>query len=320
MGYIPLGFAFGAFAVTQGFPIWLTVLSAACIYAGSMEFTAVSLILGGVDLIQTAITAFFVNFRHIFYGLAFPLRRIRSSPARFYGIHALTDEAYALVTATLGAANLGRATYLSGRVIFGIELLCHLYWVCGVFLGAVVSGSLPFNTDCLSFALPALFITLAIDAFKQSRYRFLGVIATIWGLLAALFFGKYMLLGALSLFSLTIVLYLVWLFKRHPERIPPAPAALEGEGALDDDGAGQLGEAGKDLLGARVALGDEGEGTLPYEGALPGKMAPAGLYIEDVLPNEEELPDEAARAALPGQGALPDQAAYPSSNPDRSQP
>lgn len=76
MGYLPLGIAFGAFAVTQGFPIWLTILSAAIIYAGSMEFTAVSLILGGIDLFQIALTTLFVNFRHVFYGLSFPLRKI----------------------------------------------------------------------------------------------------------------------------------------------------------------------------------------------------------------------------------------------------
>lgn len=85
LGYVPLGFAFGVFAVTQGFPMWLAVVSSIVIYAGSMEFTAVGLILSGVSLPQIAITTFFVNFRHLFYGLSFPLHRIRSVPGRLYG-------------------------------------------------------------------------------------------------------------------------------------------------------------------------------------------------------------------------------------------
>ncbi|MDK6241504.1 AzlC family ABC transporter permease [Winkia sp. UMB10116] len=40
LGYVPLGFAFGVFAVTQGFPVWLSIVSSIVIYAGSMEFTA----------------------------------------------------------------------------------------------------------------------------------------------------------------------------------------------------------------------------------------------------------------------------------------
>ena len=210
MGYLPLGIAFGAFAVTQGFPIWLTILSAAIIYAGSMEFTAVSLILGGIDFFQIALTTLFVNFRHVFYGLSFPLRKIKSAPARLYAIHSLTDEAYALTASHLGDKRL------TGPVVLSINLLCQLYWVGGVTVGAFVGKALPFDTDFLGFALPALFVTLAIDAYRQSNYPTLGLAALACGLIGASWCGKYMLITALSLFSVVVLLHCAWVMHRNP--------------------------------------------------------------------------------------------------------
>lgn len=209
MGYLPLGIAFGAFAVTQGFPIWLTILSAAIIYAGSMEFTAVSLILGGIDLFQIALTTLFVNFRHVFYGLSFPLRKIKSGPARLYAIHSLTDEAYALTSSHLTDKRL------TGPVVLSINLLCHLYWVGGVTVGAFVGKALPFDTDFLGFALPALFVTLAIDAYRKSDYPLLGLAALACGLIGALWCGKYMLITALSLFTVVVLLHCAWVMRRR---------------------------------------------------------------------------------------------------------
>lgn len=210
MGYLPLGIAFGAFAVTQGFPIWLTILSAAIIYAGSMEFTAVSLILGGIDFFQIALTTLFVNFRHVFYGLSFPLRKIKSAPARLYAIHSLTDEAYALTASHLGDKRL------TGAVVLSINLLCHLYWVGGVTVGALVGKALPFDTDFLGFALPALFVTLAIDAYRQSDYPLLGLAALACGLIGAIWCGKYMLITALSIFTVVVLLHCAWVMRRRP--------------------------------------------------------------------------------------------------------
>lgn len=210
MGYLPLGIAFGAFAVTQGFPIWLTILSAAIIYAGSMEFTAVSLILGGIDLFQIALTTLFVNFRHVFYGLSFPLRKIKSGPGRLYVIHSLTDEAYALNASHLTDKRL------TGPVVLSINLLCHFYWVGGVTVGAFVGKALPFDTDFLGFALPALFVTLAIDAYRQSDYPLLGLAALACGLIGAIWCGKYMLITALSLFTVVVLLHCVWVMRRTP--------------------------------------------------------------------------------------------------------
>ena len=75
------------------------------VYAGSMEFLAVGLVVAVTPLPQLALTTFLVNFRHVFYALSFPLQRVRGRAGRTYSMYALTDEAYAL---TAGAARACR--------------------------------------------------------------------------------------------------------------------------------------------------------------------------------------------------------------------
>lgn len=76
LGLIPLGLAFGLLMVQSGFSWWWTPIFSIVIYAGSMEFLAISMVTGGVSALSSLLTGFMVNFRHIFYGLTFPRKRI----------------------------------------------------------------------------------------------------------------------------------------------------------------------------------------------------------------------------------------------------
>ncbi len=85
--------------LTQGgFDWWWAPIFSTVIYAGSMEFLAVGLIGGAVTpFASLAAATLLINFRHVFYGLSFPLRVIRSRIGRIYSVYALTDESYAIV-------------------------------------------------------------------------------------------------------------------------------------------------------------------------------------------------------------------------------
>lgn len=98
LGLVPLGVAFGLVVGQSGFAWWWAPIFSIIIYAGSMEFLALNLILTGVGPISAAITGFMVNFRHIFYGLTYPRHAVRSRIGRAYSTYALTDESYAIVS------------------------------------------------------------------------------------------------------------------------------------------------------------------------------------------------------------------------------
>ncbi|MDN7587969.1 AzlC family ABC transporter permease [Burkholderia seminalis] len=159
MAYVPLGIAFGVFLVTSGVPWYWAPLSALMIFAGSIEFLAVSLMVSGMALPQVALTALIVNFRHVFYGLSFPYPRLRTLAQRVYGVFALTDETYAITSAGEGAK-------LNGFQITALQLISHVWWVGGALLGSLTGLAIPSSIRGFGFALTSMFVILAVDAVR----------------------------------------------------------------------------------------------------------------------------------------------------------
>lgn len=124
LGLFPIGVAFGLLVVQSGLEWWWAPLFSVLVYAGSMEFLLLGLVIALTPIASIAATALLVNSRHVFYGLSFPLHRVRGRAARAYSVYALTDEAYAL-TATMPARNLS-----SARIV-AIQVFCQSYWVLG---------------------------------------------------------------------------------------------------------------------------------------------------------------------------------------------
>lgn len=69
-GYVFLGFGFGIVMHQSGYGGLWPVAMSLFIYAGSMQYMAVSLLTGGASLITTALTTLVVNARHLFYGIS----------------------------------------------------------------------------------------------------------------------------------------------------------------------------------------------------------------------------------------------------------
>ncbi|MFJ7967334.1 AzlC family ABC transporter permease [Streptomyces sp. NPDC096324] len=89
LGFVPLGLAFGALCVQSGLDWWWAGLSAALVFGGSFEFLLIGLVVAMTPPASIAIAAFMVNVRHVFYGLSFPLHRVRGRLGRTYSTFAL---------------------------------------------------------------------------------------------------------------------------------------------------------------------------------------------------------------------------------------
>lgn len=195
LSMIPLGLAFGVLVAQSGIDWWWGAVFAAVVFAGSFEFLLLGLVVCGAPLVQIGATALVVNLRHIFYSLTFPLARMGSA-AKVYGTFALTDEVWAL-TATPGAQH-----WRSSRLL-GIQFAVHVAWIGSVALGGVMGASVPPFIIGLDFALPALFVILAIDAYRARPDR--------TGLLAAVICGVVgVAVGAQSMLLVSVALYVGW--------------------------------------------------------------------------------------------------------------
>lgn len=203
LGLIPLGLAFGVLITQSGFDWWWAPIFSVVIYAGSMEFLAIGLLAAATPLYSLAAATFLVNFRHVFYGLSFPIESIRSRVARLYAVYALTDEVYA-ITATK------RRSEMTGARTLTIAVTCQALWVLPGIVGGLIGMTLPPGLDGLQFALTALFAVLAVDAWCASGDLPAPVIGLACALAAAWLAPDQMLLVGLVAYVLLLLVRFAW--------------------------------------------------------------------------------------------------------------
>ena len=174
-GYLILGFGFGIIIKANGYSIALAAAMSAFIYAGSMQYVAVSLMTGGASLLVTALTTLMVNARHIFYGISM-VDAYKGAPKKPYLIFALTDETYSLVSREQVARDPDRHRYC-----LLVSLFDQIYWVAGSLLGSLAGALIPINYEGIDFVLTALFVTIFVEQWlstKDHRPAIIGVAAT----------------------------------------------------------------------------------------------------------------------------------------------
>lgn len=179
LGYIPLGMGMGMILTGAGLDWWWAPIFGLIMYAGSMQYLVVPMIVAHEPLVAIALAAFLIQFRHVFYGISFPLDLVRSRPAKLYSIHALTDEVYALISSKPRAE-------LTGERITWTQVMCHLWWVIGCTLGALVGLAVPLDPRILNFVMTSLFIILMLESYLANRARIEFALAVVVGI-AALF-------------------------------------------------------------------------------------------------------------------------------------
>ena len=206
LGLLPLGLAFGLLVSQSGFAWWWTPVFSFVIYAGSMEFLAISLVTGGVAPLSAAVTGFLVNFRHIFYGLSYPVKAVTSPVAKAYGVYALTDETYAILSAHRGSS----WTAWTQPKIMAVQVFCQASWVVPGIVGALVGAALPMDIEGLDFALTALVVVLAIEAMSARRDVLLPVVAVVTGVVGLLISRDQMLLIGLTLYFVFLIGRFLW--------------------------------------------------------------------------------------------------------------
>ena len=184
-GYVFLGFGFGILMQQCGFGMLWAVAMSLLIYAGSMQYVAVSLLTSGAGLLVTAMTTFVVNARHLFYGISMVDAYKGIGRKKPYLIFGLTDETYSLVSQIQIPEGVSKTDYC-----FWVTLFDHSYWVSGTLLGSLAGNILPINFEGVEFALTALFVTIFVEQWlstKDHRPAIIGVAATA---LCLILFGR----------------------------------------------------------------------------------------------------------------------------------
>ncbi len=182
--YLFIGIAFGILMSDAGYSILLTTASSLFIFAGSMQIVMVPMMTSGASLPSLAFMAFFINARHIFYGIGF-IEKFRRMGWRYpYMILTLTDETYSVLCSVQYEANLDE-----DKAAFLIAMLDHIYWVFGSFTGACAGRFLQFDMRGIEFSATAFFLVVVVNKWQQYRSKLPFLTATVCAI------GLYLLLG-----------------------------------------------------------------------------------------------------------------------------
>ncbi len=182
--YLFIGIAFGILMTDAGYSVLLTTASSFFIFAGSMQLVMVPMMTSGASLPSLAFMAFFINARHIFYGIGFIEKFRRMGLAYPYMILTLTDETYSLLCSVQYEADLDE-----DKAAFLIAALDHFYWVFGSFVGACAGQFLQFDMRGIEFSATAFFLVVVVNQWQQYRSKLPFLTAAVCAL------GFYLLLG-----------------------------------------------------------------------------------------------------------------------------
>ena len=163
-GFWFLGMAYGIYMNVSGFSFWYPFLMGLTIFGGSLEFVAVSMLLGPFAPLQTLLMTLMIQARHLFYGIAMLDRFKGMGWKKFYLIFGMCDETFSILCTVRAPAGVDE-----GWFMFFVTLLDQVYWVSGAALGGLLGSVLTFDTQGLDFVMTAMFVVIFLEQWKKEK-------------------------------------------------------------------------------------------------------------------------------------------------------
>ncbi len=95
-GFLFLGITYGIYMRASGFGFLYPMLMSLTVFAGSVEFVAVNLLLGAFNPLQALAVTVMLNARHLFYGISMLDKYKGTGWKKFYLIFGLCDESFSI--------------------------------------------------------------------------------------------------------------------------------------------------------------------------------------------------------------------------------
>lgn len=201
VGFLFLGMSYGFLMRSRGFSFVYPMLMSLFIFAGSMEFVAVELLLSAFHPLHAFFLSLMVNSRHLFYGLSMLSKYKNVGLKKLYLIYGMCDETFS-INCTLVPPEVDR-----GWFMFFVTLLNHIYWVCGATLGALLGYVIHFDTTGIEFVMTALFVVMFLNQWEEKAHHRAALTGVGCSLVCLLVFGSESFL--LPAMGLILALFLV---------------------------------------------------------------------------------------------------------------
>ena len=165
-GFLFLGVTYGIYMNVSGFSFLYPMAMSLVIFAGSVEYVTVSLLLGAFDPLAAFVMALMINARHIFYGISMLDKYRGTGRKRFYLIFGMCDESFSINCSAVIPDGVDR-----GLFMLFVTLLNHIYWVVGATLGGIFGSFIAFDTTGLEFVMTAMFVVIFLEQWKKDEHH-----------------------------------------------------------------------------------------------------------------------------------------------------
>ncbi|HJC58449.1 MAG TPA: azaleucine resistance protein AzlC [Candidatus Eisenbergiella intestinipullorum] len=184
-GFLFLGMTYGIYMNVSGFSFWYPCLMSLTIFAGSVEFVAVNLLLGAFHPIQALAMTLMLNARHLFYGISMLDRFRGMGLKKIYLIFGMCDETFSINYTAEIPEDVDR-----GWFMFFVTLFNHVYWFAGATLGGIFGSFITFNTEGLDFVMTAMFVVIFLEQWLKEKRHESSVLGIVLSVLSLAAFGS----------------------------------------------------------------------------------------------------------------------------------
>ncbi len=163
-GFWFLGMTYGIYMNVSGFGFWYPMLMSLTIFAGSVEFVTVNMLLGAFSPLQALAMTIMINARHLFYGISM-LDKYRGNGIKdSYLIFGMCDESFSINYTADVPEGIDR-----GWFMFFVTALNHFYWFFGATLGGIFGSLIRFNTEGIDFVMTAMFVVILLEQWMKEN-------------------------------------------------------------------------------------------------------------------------------------------------------
>ena len=236
-GFLFLGMTYGIYMNVSGFSFWYPMIMSLVIFAGSVEFVAVNLLLGAFSPFQALAMTLMINARHLFYGISM-LDRFRGLGwKKFYLIFGMCDESFSINYTAEIPEDVDR-----GWFMFFVTLLNHCYWFAGATLGGIFGSLIHFSTEGLEFVMTAMFVVIFLEQWLKEKNHTSSLLGIVLSVVCLIAFGA----DDFIIPAMLAMLGVLTLLRKPAERGMTACGAGEAENREDCPEPDKIGKGGKE--------------------------------------------------------------------------
>ena len=212
-GFWFLGLTYGIYMNSAGFSFLYPMLMSLTIFAGSMEFVTVNLLLGAFNPLQALAMTLMINARHLFYGISMLDRYKGLGLKKIYLIFGLCDESFSINYTADIPKDVDK-----GWFMFFVTLLNQIYWFSGSTLGGIFVSLITFSTEGLEFVMTAMFVVIFLEQWLKDKNHLPAIMGLVISVICLAAFGAENFIIPAMLLILASLTFMRGRFERGVEK------------------------------------------------------------------------------------------------------